>query len=58
MPVIRRVLKVGNSKAVTLPKGWLDYFEKESGEKICEVAIEINRVLRISPVFEKKEAAE
>lgn len=54
MPIIRKVMQVGTSKAITLPKGWLDYFEKETGFKISEVAIDIDRVLRVSPVFEKK----
>lgn len=30
-------MTIGTSKGVTIPKGWLDFFEKESGKKIKEV---------------------
>jgi hypothetical protein len=43
------------SKAICLPKSWLDFFERETGQKITEVAVEVDRVLTISPIFEKKE---
>jgi len=57
MPIIRKVLAVGNSKAVTIPKTWLEFYEKETGEKIEKVAIEVNRVLKIEPFLpqQKKE---
>jgi len=42
------------SRAICLPKSWLEYFEKETGEEIAEVAIEVDRVLTISPIFSKK----
>lgn len=57
MPIIRKVIGVGRSRAVTIPKTWLDYYERESGEIITEVAIEVNRVLTIKPILSKKEEA-
>jgi antitoxin component of MazEF toxin-antitoxin module len=56
MPIIRKVVSVGDSRGITIPKSWLEYFEKESGKEICEVAIEVDRVLTISPIFSKKKA--
>ena len=57
MPIIRKIIAVGTSKAVSLPKSWLEYLERESGQKITEVAVEVDNVLTISPIFPKKEAA-
>jgi antitoxin component of MazEF toxin-antitoxin module len=54
MPIIRKILDIGNSRAITIPKSWFEFFEKESGQEINEVAIEIDRVLTISPIFQTK----
>lgn len=50
MPIIRKIIDVGKtSKAVILPKSWLDYYEKEKGKSIEEVTIEVNEILKIAP---------
>jgi hypothetical protein len=54
VPIIRKVIGVGASKAVSLPKSWIEFWERESGQKISEVTMEVDRVLTISPLFEKK----
>ena len=54
MPIIRKVLDVGpTSKAVVLPKSWLEFYENKTGQKILEVAIEVNGKLTITPYFKK-----
>lgn len=53
MPILRKVIAVGRSKAVTIPKSWLEYYEKEKGEVVERVAIEVNEVLKISPFLSK-----
>jgi antitoxin component of MazEF toxin-antitoxin module len=53
MPIVRKIFEIGNSKAVTIPKSWLEYFEKEKGVRIEKVAIEVNGVLKVKPVLEK-----
>lgn len=58
MPIIRKIMNVGDSKAITIPKSWLEFYEKESGETITEVTMEVNRVLTIRPNLSKKEIAE
>lgn len=56
MPIIRKVIDVGKtSKGVILPKSWLKFYEKEAGVEITELAIEVNRVLKIEPILPKKE---
>ena len=56
MPIIRKVIKVGEtSKAVIIPKSWFEFYEKESGQKINEVSIEVNRELKILPYILNKD---
>jgi len=57
MPIIRKVVKVGDSRGMTIPKSWLDFLEKENGQEILEVAIEVDKVLTVSPILTKKEAS-
>jgi len=40
---------------VTVPKAWLDYLQRETGQEITEVALEVDKVLIISPIIPKKE---
>ncbi len=55
MPIIRKVIEVGNSKAVCIPKSWLEYYEKETGQKVSEVSMEVNHELKIQPYLPRKE---
>lgn len=54
MPIVRKIIAVGKtSKAVILPKSWLEYYEKERGKAIEQVAIEVTDVLTIAPFLPK-----
>jgi len=53
MPLIRKIMDLGTCKAITVPKAWLDYLERETGQKIIEIALEVNGVLTISPIIQK-----
>jgi antitoxin component of MazEF toxin-antitoxin module len=55
MPIVRKIIDVGTSKAITLPKSWLEYLQKQTGTEITEVAIEVNRVLKIEPILPQKQ---
>jgi antitoxin component of MazEF toxin-antitoxin module len=54
MPIIRKILQHGDSKAVTIPKSWLQNAEQEAGKKIIAFALEVNGKITIQPVFERK----
>jgi len=55
MPIIRKIIGFGKtSKGVILPKSWLEYYEKETGKQIKSVAMEVNKVLTIKPIFTKE----
>lgn len=55
MPIVRKIIEVGKtSRAVIIPKSWLEFYEKESGKSIESVAIEVNRVLKIEPILSKE----
>ena len=54
MPIIRKVIKVGNSKAVTFPASWIEFYESETGQELREVAVEVDGSLTISPIKNRK----
>ena len=58
MPIIRSILNLGNSKAVTIPKSWLTSAEDKTGRKIIALAMEIDGTITLQPVFEKEPEAE
>ncbi len=47
MPIIRRLVKVGNSRMVTIPPDWLEYYERQSGHPVEEVLMELNGEITI-----------
>jgi hypothetical protein len=53
MPIIRKLTTVGESKGITLPKSWIDNAEEQAGRKIIAIALEVDRVITLQPVFEK-----
>ena len=55
MPIIRQLIAAGKtSRAVIIPKSWLEFLERENNCTISEVAIEVNGVLKVSPILPKK----
>lgn len=52
IPLIRKIMKVGNSNAVALPASWLRFHQQQSDQTIREVAIEVDGALRICPIFD------
>ena len=54
MPLIRKLITVGNSKAITIPPSWLKLVERQTGETVTELAVEVDGCLRIRPVFKNK----
>ena len=57
MPLIRKLIDLRTTKAVCLPKSWIDYIEREQGKKITEVAVEVDGVLTISPIIPEKKVS-
>jgi antitoxin component of MazEF toxin-antitoxin module len=57
LPIIRKLIKFNTSKAICLPKSWLENAEQEAGQKIVAVALEVNGSITIMPVFEKDQRA-
>jgi len=56
MPIIRKIIEVGKtSKAIIIPKSWLEYYERQQGQTIDTVAIEVNRVLKITPIIPREQ---
>jgi antitoxin component of MazEF toxin-antitoxin module len=56
MPIIRKLVQVGGSQGVTIPKSWIENVERQTGQKLTELAIEINGIIKIAPVVIKETA--
>ena len=54
MPIIRSILNLGHSKAVTIPKSWLTNAETQTGRKVIAIAMDVNTTITLQPVFEKE----
>ncbi len=54
MPIVRKIIGIGGSRGITIPKDWLDWIERTTGERVIEVTIEVNGVLKVSPVLERR----
>ena len=52
MPLRRKICKVGNSRALFLPSGWLDDIERKHGP-IEFVNIEVDKILKVAPVLKE-----
>jgi hypothetical protein len=48
MPLKRRLIKIGTSKAVTIPPDWLKYYEDLRGEPVEDILMEIDDNITIS----------
>jgi hypothetical protein len=57
MPMIRKIIQVGTSKAISLPKSWLEFYERKTGQHITEVSIEINGKLIVQPILSRDQHA-
>lgn len=53
MPIIRKLTTVGDSRGITLPKSWIESAEQETGRKMIAIALEVNHMITLQPVFEK-----
>jgi antitoxin component of MazEF toxin-antitoxin module len=52
MPIIRKLMKVGvDSKAVVLPKSWIDEIEQRTGQKVTLLTLEVNGSIKIEPLI-------
>lgn len=48
MPLKRKLIKVGNSRAVVIPPDWLKYYEDKTGQPIEEILMELNNVITLT----------
>ena len=54
MPIKRKICRIGTGYAIFLPKSWLDLVMERHGP-VREVAIEVDDVLKISPIIREAE---
>ncbi|WNZ29412.1 MAG: hypothetical protein IAX21_00645 [Candidatus Bathyarchaeota archaeon] len=53
MPIIRKIIPIGGSHGITIPKDWLEWIERTTGKKVTEVTLEVNGILKIAPIIEE-----
>lgn len=56
MHIIRRIINLGHSKAIIIPKSWMDFYKEKTGQEIKSVAIEVDRQLIIEPYVKSKKS--
>jgi len=58
VPIKRRIIAIGHSKAITIPKSWITNAEDEAGKKVVALALEVDGSITLQPVFEKTKLRE
>lgn len=58
MPLVRKLITVGNSKAVIIPRDWLKYHEEQMGQPVEVMLMEVNNIitLAVKPVQDNEGA--
>ena len=56
MPLLKNLINLGNSKAITIPKDWLDYYKNKTGKELETVLMEIDgsKIILYAEVEEQK----
>lgn len=54
MPLKRKLIRVGNSRAVVIPPDWLKYYEDKTGQPIENLLMELNDVITIAVELEEE----
>jgi antitoxin component of MazEF toxin-antitoxin module len=58
LPVVKKLLRVGGSQCISIPHNWLKNVERQSGEKVTELSMEINEALHIRALKHGRSKAE
>ena len=53
LPLVQKLIKIGDSRAVVISASWLRYYEKQTNQIIKEVAVEVNGKLTIRPIIKE-----
>ena len=48
IPLKRKLIKVGNSRAVVIPPDWLRYYEDKTGQPVEEILMELNNAITLT----------
>jgi hypothetical protein len=55
MPIIKKVTTVGAGRGICLPKSWLEWIERQTGQPLREVLLEVDNTLTIIPFIDGKQ---
>ncbi len=48
MPLKRKLIRVGNSRAIVIPPDWLKYHEDKMGQPVETMSMEVNNVITLA----------
>ena len=54
IPITRKLITVGASRGITLPKSWLNAYELQTGREITTIEMEIDGSIVIRPALARK----
>ena len=52
LPVERKIINIGRSRAITIPPSWFELIEKRFGKGFSHVELEIDNVITITPIID------
>ena len=52
-PIIRKLIRLGGSRVVAVPRSWVRHIENKTGQAVEEVEMEVDSTLTISPVIKR-----
>ena len=48
MPLKRRLVRVGNSRMISIPSDWLELSEKRIGQPVEELLMEVDNIITLT----------
>lgn len=54
MPLEKKIMNVGGSKLITIPKSWIENAERTKGKKVIAIGMEIDGSIKLTPIYEKE----
>lgn len=54
MPIRKKLVNLGCSRGLIIPKEWLNYYEKKSGKPVEAVLLELDKCITVTVEDEEK----
>lgn len=54
MPILRKIVKVGDSRAIFIPPSWVRVVEEKVGQPVDQVLMSVNEKITIEPYIKEQ----